>query len=185
MVNLLLTVEACVSRGALAEVAPIRVVGASAAVGAGPVGTRHGAQLAVVAIKTVRTSAGIRVLQILWGTRRDIRIKQLLELCPRGGRGFWLQARGGNNTRCSCNRVSLFCDNTGRQSGTHGATSSVAAGVSSTFIDLDLTAGPSEARPAGTGVAALTGVATSGSIHAGLVVSAVVEIWKDTAAHVD
>lgn len=65
------------------------------------------------------------------------------------------------------------------------AASSVATGVSSTFVDLDLTAGASEPRPAGTGVAALTRVATSGSIHAGLVVSAVVEIWKDTAAHVD
>lgn len=57
-----------------------------------------------------------------------------------------------------------------------GAASSVATGVSSTFVDLNLTAGPSEARPAGTGVAALASVATSGSIHAGLVVSAVVEI---------
>lgn len=70
MVDLLLTVEPCVSCGTLAEVAPVRVVGASAAVGARPVGTRHGTQLAVVAVKTVRTSAGIRVLQILWGTRR-------------------------------------------------------------------------------------------------------------------
>lgn len=68
---------------------------------------------------------------------------------------------------------------------THRTASSVATGVSSAFVDLDLTAGPSEAGPAGTGVAALTSVATSGSIHAGLVVSAVVEIWKDTAAHVD
>lgn len=72
---------------------------------------------------------------------------------------------------------------TGRH--TYGAASSVAAGVSSTSVDLDLTAGPSEARPAGTGVAALTRVATSGSIHARLVVGAVVEVWGDTAAHVD
>lgn len=56
------------------------------------------------------------------------------------------------------------------------AAPSVATGVSSAFVDLDLTAGPSEARLAGTGVAALPGVATSGSIHAGLVVGAVVEI---------
>lgn len=72
-----------------------------------------------------------------------------------------------------------------RPNNTYCAASSIATGVSSTFVDLDLTAGPSEAGPAGTGVAALTSVATSGAIHAGLVVSAVVEIWKDTAAHVD
>lgn len=65
-----------------------------------------------------------------------------------------------------------------RPTSTHSAASSIAAGVSSTFVDPNLTAGPSEARPAGTGVAALASVATSGSIHAGLVVSAVVEIWK-------
>lgn len=78
-----------------------------------------------------------------------------------------------------------FQDHLRRPNNTYSAASSVATGVSSTFIDLDLTAGPSEARLAGTGVAALTSVATSGSIHTGLVVSAVVEIWKDTAAHVD
>lgn len=78
-----------------------------------------------------------------------------------------------------------FQVNSRRPNSTHSAASSVATGVSSAFVDLDLTAGPSEARLAGTGVAALTSVATSGSIHAGLVVSAVVEIWKDTAAHVD
>lgn len=79
----------------------------------------------------------------------------------------------------------LFLVNSRRPNNTYSAASSVATGVSSTFVDLDLTAGPSEAGLAGTGVAALTGVATSGSIHAGLVVSAVVEIWKDTATHVD
>lgn len=72
-----------------------------------------------------------------------------------------------------------------RPNNTYGAASSVAAGVSGAFVDLGLAAGPSESRPAGTGVAALAGVATSGPIHAGLVVSAVVEIWRDTAAHVD
>lgn len=72
-----------------------------------------------------------------------------------------------------------------QQTNTYGAASSIAAGVSSAFADLDLTAGPCEAGPAGTGVAALAGVATSGSIHAGLVVSAVVQVWKDTTAHVD
>lgn len=83
------------------------------------------------------------------------------------------------------NSMPPFWDRSGRPKSAYRATSSVAAGVSSAFIDLDLTAGPSEARPAGTGVATLTGVATSGSIHAGLVVGAVVEIWRDTAAHVD
>lgn len=65
MVNLLLTVEPRVTSGALAEVATIWVVGAAAAVGAGPIGTRHGAQLAVVAVEAVWTSALVRVLQIL------------------------------------------------------------------------------------------------------------------------
>ena len=68
---------------------------------------------------------------------------------------------------------------------TYSAAPPVAAGVPGAFVDLDLTAGPSEAGPAGTGVAALASVATSGSIHAGFVVGAVVEIWRDTAAHVD
>lgn len=65
VVNLLLTVEPCVTSGALAEVATIWVVGAAAAVGAGPIGTRHGAQLAVVAVEAVWTSALVRVFQIL------------------------------------------------------------------------------------------------------------------------
>ena len=67
-----------------------------------------------------------------------------------------------------------------RRPNTYGTASSVATGVSGTFVDLHLTAGPSEARSAGTGVASLTRVATSGSIHAGPVVGAVVEIWRDT-----
>lgn len=83
------------------------------------------------------------------------------------------------------NSMPPFWDHYGRPKTAYRAASSVAAGVSSAFIDLDLTAGPSEAGPAGTGVATLAGVATSGSIHAGLVVGAVVEIWRDTAAHVD
>lgn len=69
--------------------------------------------------------------------------------------------------------------------GAYGAASPVATGVSGAFVDLDLAAGACEAGPAGTGVAALASVATSGSIHAGLVVGAVVEVWTDTAAHVD
>ena len=65
VVDLLLAVEACVSCGALAEVASVGVVSTAASIGTGPVCTRHGAQLAVVAIETVRASAGICVLQIL------------------------------------------------------------------------------------------------------------------------
>lgn len=70
MVNLLLAVEPCVPCGALAEVASVRVVSTAPAVGAGPISTRHGTQLAVVAIETVRASAGICVFQILWGENR-------------------------------------------------------------------------------------------------------------------
>lgn len=70
VVNLLLAVEPCVACGALAEVASVRVVSTAATVGAGPIRTRHGAQLAVVAIETVRASAGICVFQILWGENR-------------------------------------------------------------------------------------------------------------------
>lgn len=70
MVDLLLAVEPSVSRGALAKVASVRVVGAAAPVGAGPVRTRHCAQLAVVAIETVGASAGIRVFHILWVERK-------------------------------------------------------------------------------------------------------------------
>lgn len=66
MVNLLLTVEPCIPRGALAEVASVRVVSTAASIGARPISTRHGALLAVVAIETVRASAGICVFQILW-----------------------------------------------------------------------------------------------------------------------
>lgn len=57
---------------------------------------------------------------------------------------------------------------------TYSAASSVAAGIPGTFVDLDLTTGASESRAAGTGVAALTRVATSGSIQTGLVMCAVV-----------
>lgn len=65
MVDLLLTVKACVSCGTLAEVTTIRVIGASPAIGARPVGAGHGTQLTVVAIETVRASAFVCVFQIL------------------------------------------------------------------------------------------------------------------------
>ena len=70
MVDLLLAVEPCVSCGALAEITSVGVVGAAAAVGAGPVGASHGAQLAVVAIETVRASTRICVFQILWREKK-------------------------------------------------------------------------------------------------------------------
>lgn len=62
---------------------------------------------------------------------------------------------------------------------TYSAAPSVAARISGTFVDLDLAAGACESRAAGTGVAALAGVATSGSIQAGLVMCAVVQIWRE------
>lgn len=65
MVDLLLAGEPGIPCGALAEIAPLRVVHAAAAVGAGPVGARHGAQLAVVAIETVGAGAGVGVFQVL------------------------------------------------------------------------------------------------------------------------
>lgn len=88
MVNLLLAVEPRVSCGALAEVASVRVVSTAATVGAGPISARHGTQLAVVAIETVRASAGICVFQILWGenrtgsTSRSVLQLQLLQTVP-------------------------------------------------------------------------------------------------------
>lgn len=72
----------------------------------------------------------------------------------------------------------------GRRGGAYGAASPVATGTPGAFVDLDLAAGAREAGPAGAGVAALARVAASGSVQAGLVVGAVVEVWTDTAAHV-
>lgn len=43
VVNLLLTVEPCIPRGALAEVASVRVVSTAASIEARPISTRHGA----------------------------------------------------------------------------------------------------------------------------------------------
>lgn len=65
MVDLLLAVEPCVSIGTLAEVATVWVVGAASAVKARPIRTRHGAKLAVVAVKTRRTGTAVGVLHIL------------------------------------------------------------------------------------------------------------------------
>lgn len=113
-------------------------------------------------------------------TGPGIRIWQLFErsnLFTFLGSLFWHRVKSeGGNTAAAC---------TAAETSAYRAASAVAAGVPSAFVDLGLTAGPSEAGPAGTGVAALARVATSGSIHARLVVGAVVEIWTDTTAHVD
>lgn len=61
---------------------------------------------------------------------------------------------------------------------THSAAASVATGVSRAFVDLDLTAGARVPRQAGASVAALASVGTGGSIKTGLMVCAVVQIWK-------
>lgn len=62
MVNLFLTVETGITSLALAEVATIWVVSAAATIGAWPISTRHGTQLAVVAVEAMRTSALVCVL---------------------------------------------------------------------------------------------------------------------------
>lgn len=61
---------------------------------------------------------------------------------------------------------------------TYSAAPSVSAGHVRALVDLDLAVVPREARLAGTGVAALPGVGARGSVHAGLVVSAVVQIYR-------
>ena len=88
MVDLLLAVEPRIPRGALAEVAAVGVVGAAAAVGAGPVCARHGTQLAVVAIETMRAIAGICVFQILRGGRTGFIIGNRLATAAAASRTF-------------------------------------------------------------------------------------------------
>ena len=61
---------------------------------------------------------------------------------------------------------------------THQAVTSVATGLAVTLPDLQVTVDPGEARQAGAGVAALACVHTRGPIGTGLVVGAVVQIWK-------
>lgn len=65
MVDLLLAVEPCVSSGTLAEITTVRVVSAASAVKAWPIRTRHGAKLAVVAIKAWWTGTAVGVLHVL------------------------------------------------------------------------------------------------------------------------
>lgn len=69
MVDLLLAVKPCISCGALAEVASLWVVNTAATIGAGSIGTCHSTQLTVVAIETMRASAGVCVFQILWSRK--------------------------------------------------------------------------------------------------------------------
>lgn len=64
-VHLLLTVEAREARGAVAGVAPLRVVQASPAVEAWAVSAHHGTQLADPAIEARGAAAGVAVLQVL------------------------------------------------------------------------------------------------------------------------
>ena len=61
---------------------------------------------------------------------------------------------------------------------TYSAAASVATGVSRTFIDLDLTAGPCVPRGTGAGVATLAGVGAGSTVEARLVVGAVIQIWN-------
>lgn len=65
MVDLLLAVEPCISCGTLTEVTTIGVVGTASAVKARTVRTRHGAKLAVVAIKARWTGTAVGVLHVL------------------------------------------------------------------------------------------------------------------------
>lgn len=62
MVNLLLTVEACVSCRALTEITTFRVVGTASTIKAWPVCTGVSTQLTVVAIKTRWTGALISII---------------------------------------------------------------------------------------------------------------------------
>lgn len=59
---------------------------------------------------------------------------------------------------------------------TYIAAASVLAGVAVTLVGFDLTIVATEARPAGTGVAALACVGAGSIVRAGLVVGAVVEV---------
>lgn len=62
---------------------------------------------------------------------------------------------------------------------TYFAAATVLAGVAVAFVDLNLAVFAGEAGPAGAGVAALTGVGARGSVLAGLVVGAVVQVWRE------
>lgn len=66
MVDLLLTIEACISHWALTEVAPFRVVDTMSAVEARPICTGTGAQLTVAPIEAWWTGALVAVVIILY-----------------------------------------------------------------------------------------------------------------------
>lgn len=61
---------------------------------------------------------------------------------------------------------------------TYRAASTILARVGVTFVDFNLTVGACIARSAGTSVAPLTSVGARGTILAGLVVGAVVQVCK-------
>ena len=71
VVDFLLAVEASVSRGALAEIASLGVVGTTPAVEARPVGTSHGAELAVVAVETGGARALVGVVKVLQARKHN------------------------------------------------------------------------------------------------------------------
>ena len=71
VVDFLLAVETGVSRGALAEIASLWVVGTTPSVEARPVGTSHGAELAVIAVETGRTCALVGAVKVLKARKQN------------------------------------------------------------------------------------------------------------------
>ena len=78
----------------------------------------------------------------------------------------------------SCSYLSLCSTDT------HSAAASVATGISRAFVDLGLTAGACVPRQTGASVAALAGVGAGGSIKTGLMVCAVVQIWRQSRENI-
>jgi len=73
VVDLLLAGEAGVARGTLAVVPSVGVVGAAAAVEAGPVSAGHGTQLTVPPVEAGRAGAPVGVLLVLQGGGQEVR----------------------------------------------------------------------------------------------------------------
>ena len=174
VVDFLLAVEAGVSRGALAEIASLGVVGTTPAVEARPVGTSHGAELAVVAVETGGTCALVGAVKVLKARKaNDVTTKVCyldVLLFPNAA----LVSPPLPDPRPP--PLIIF------HTTTYSAAASVATGASRTFIDLDLTAGPCEARGTGAGVAALAGVGAGSSVEARFVVGTVIQIWNQRPA---
>lgn len=149
MVDLLLTVETSVARGAPTEVASFGVVHAASGIKAGSVCAAVRAQLAVAAVEARWTGARVATVVVL----------------------FWniVVTRRPTTTRF---RGYATCS-------THSAAASITARVPRTFVDLNLTAGPREPGQTGASVAALARVGTGCSVQTGLVVCAVVQIWRE------